>query len=531
MRRFGFHWTLCATTSLVVGLSGCGDQAASPTAETPQDTPVVESGTDLEPPEKEAAETQDTSSPSEEPTPTTEEETPVKPDESESKPTEPPPLPPAPEPSSETTSESGSDSQAKATESMKESDSPAETVAESEPEEQPKEPLNDGYVDLPESYKGRMGRFYTMVREDLAEGETSSKPVLMQVSFTIAREVVESDAKLSRALFKQAGEIIETMGTPDKYKPALAMISYNEACALALEEKLDEAGQQLTRSVELGYDDFKAIRADEDLKSLLTASTWQEQLGKWEAEKLERLRAMAKQELADGETYPFDLFLPTYDGQEIALSDYQGKVVIVDIWGTWCPPCRAEIPSFIKLQNERGEQGFQMIGINYERSDAEEDDVREQENREKVASFVEKNGINYPCVMGDPETKSQVPNFRGFPTTLFIDRNGKVRMTAVGLHEYEYLDTIVSLLLEEEFDPAAVVATKKPAPKKETAESNEKPEQAPKETDASESDSPKADTPEKSTAEDGKTEGDAAATTSPEKTAAEKAPSEKTTAE
>ena len=80
----------------------------------------------------------------------------------------------------------------------------------------------------------------------------------------------------------------------------------------------------------------------------------------------ERLVKEAQEVLASGETFPFDFTLTDFSGQNISLTGFQGKVLIVDIWGTWCPPCRAEIPSFVKLQTEYGPQGLQIVGLNYE---------------------------------------------------------------------------------------------------------------------------------------------------------------------
>lgn len=152
---------------------------------------------------------------------------------------------------------------------------------------------------------------------------------------------------------------------------------------------------------------------------------------------------MALADLAAGESYPFSFTATDLDGNQHSLADYEGKVVIVDFWGTWCPPCRAEIPSFVALQEKYGDQGFQMLGLNYERGDSAE------ENLQQVIDFAAENNINYPCMMGDDETRAQVPDFRGYPTTFFIDRTGKVRMTAVGLHEEAYLEAIIKALLAE----------------------------------------------------------------------------------
>ena len=151
---------------------------------------------------------------------------------------------------------------------------------------------------------------------------------------------------------------------------------------------------------------------------------------------------VAPRDSAQGETFPFDFNVTDVTGKQHRLADYQGKVVVVDIWGTWCPPCREEIPSFIRLQEKYGPQGFQMLGLNYEDGDP-------QTAMKSVTDFIAETGINYPCALGTNDIQAQVPNFEGFPTTIFIDKTGKVRRKAVGLHKYEYLEAVVTGLLAE----------------------------------------------------------------------------------
>ena len=122
----------------------------------------------------------------------------------------------------------------------------------------------------------------------------------------------------------------------------------------------------------------------------------------------------------------------------------RGKKVFVDIWGTWCPPCRQEIPSFVKLHDKYSQYGFQMVGLNQERGPSEEANIN------TVKEFVANNSVNYPCAMISEEVLAQLPEFQGFPTTLFIDHKGKVRMKSVGFHEYGFMAAAVETLLREQ---------------------------------------------------------------------------------
>src|SRR5262249_52498098 len=89
------------------------------------------------------------------------------------------------------------------------------------------------------------------------------------------------------------------------------------------------------------------------------------------------------------------------------------------------------------------QKGLEIVGVNYERED---DDAKA---RDVIRSFVKKNGVPYPCVLGDEKTEKRIPEFQGFPTTLFIGRDGTVRLKAVGYHSLIDLDAIVTQLLAE----------------------------------------------------------------------------------
>ncbi|HIK91665.1 MAG TPA: TlpA family protein disulfide reductase, partial [Planctomycetes bacterium] len=118
-----------------------------------------------------------------------------------------------------------------------------------------------------------------------------------------------------------------------------------------------------------------------------------------------------------------------------------------------CPPCRQEIPAFVKMQDKYGEYGFQMIGLNQEQGPSPEANIK------IVTDFMANNSMNYPCAMIPDEVMAQVPNFEGFPTTMFIDHHGKVRLKSVGLHDYAYMAAIVETLLQEQAAEAKSTAT------------------------------------------------------------------------
>ncbi len=299
----------------------------------------------------------------------------------------------------------------------------------------------------PTAVSQRLQDMYKQQLEAVVGGDLSSAANLAMASQQVATELMQkNETAAGYAFYRQAGKAARQAlehGQPQLPGSFTGPIFYNEACALAKEGDVDQALSALSDAITHGFTDFELLSTDADMEAVRKIDGFEDRLAEWKAAALEKMKEHVREDLASGETFPFTLAATDIKGNAQALEDMQGKVVIVDVWGTWCPPCRAEIPSFIQLQEKYGEQGFQMVGLNYERKGDPEADLA------AVVSYVEENGINYPCIMGDEEMRAQIPDFQGFPTTLFIDKSGKVRMKAVGLHEYAYLDAVVSELLAE----------------------------------------------------------------------------------
>jgi len=124
------------------------------------------------------------------------------------------------------------------------------------------------------------------------------------------------------------------------------------------------------------------------------------------------------------------------EGKMIRSSDFKGRVVILDFWATWCPPCRQEIPGFIALQKKYKDQGLTVIGVSVD-----------EEGPDVVRKFARSNDINYPIVMAQEKILQAYGPIDGIPTTFVIDSQGMVVGKHVGYSaEAEFEREILPLL-------------------------------------------------------------------------------------
>jgi len=128
--------------------------------------------------------------------------------------------------------------------------------------------------------------------------------------------------------------------------------------------------------------------------------------------------------------------LKDVNGAPVSSEQFKGKVVVVDFWATWCPPCREEIPGYVELTRKYGKDGLVIVGISLD-----------QAGPDVVKAFAAKTGINYPLVMGDENVVAAFGGVEGIPTTFLIDRAGQIRDRKVGsLETAAYEQRILAVL-------------------------------------------------------------------------------------
>lgn len=130
--------------------------------------------------------------------------------------------------------------------------------------------------------------------------------------------------------------------------------------------------------------------------------------------------------------------LADLQGQPQVLSQWRGKVLVVNFWATWCAPCREEIPAFVRLQDKYRAQGLQFVGIAIDQ-------------RDPVQAFIREFGINYPVLLGGMEgveiSRRAGNRVGALPFTLIIDRKGKIVATELGGIKESRLQAFVTPLL------------------------------------------------------------------------------------
>ncbi len=132
-----------------------------------------------------------------------------------------------------------------------------------------------------------------------------------------------------------------------------------------------------------------------------------------------------------------DFMLTTLGGGQQALANYRGKMVFLNFWATWCPPCRDEMPSMQLLYDELSDEGLEIIAVNV------------LETEETVSAFVEENGFTYPVMLDGDGRVSLRYSVRAYPTSYIIDRAGNVIAVRQGFHTWstpEMIDGFRKLL-------------------------------------------------------------------------------------
>jgi peroxiredoxin len=138
-----------------------------------------------------------------------------------------------------------------------------------------------------------------------------------------------------------------------------------------------------------------------------------------------------------------DFTLTDAKGAPVKLSAYQGRVVLLDFWATWCTGCKVEIPWYVEFQSKYKKSGLSAIGVSMD-----------EDGWKTVKPFLERHKINYPIVIGNSDMGDRF-GFSSMPATLLIDREGKIADLHVGMVDKAAFENEIQTLLEESAKSAA----------------------------------------------------------------------------
>ena len=153
----------------------------------------------------------------------------------------------------------------------------------------------------------------------------------------------------------------------------------------------------------------------------------------------------------------FEFRVVSLSGGHISSEDYKGRIVVLDVWATWCGPCRLVIPHLIEMQDKFKAKGVAVVGLSAD--DASEDGA----GLEPIKKFVKENRINYPIGMMNADMFTRIMRVTGddpdsgftIPTTIILDRGGKILKSYTGYfkgQEHE-IEAIVNDLISSEAEP------------------------------------------------------------------------------
>ena len=263
-----------------------------------------------------------------------------------------------------------------------------------------------------------------------------------QAERTESGDLDYSKLKESAEFIRRALKADETLTDDDDVKGFVGAVFFNEACALAVEKQDAAASKSLRAAIEHGWSDLVELQNAMDLQNLRKNPQFAN-LVKFARDKRKAdLKATISGLFIGKPDYEFNFKLEDTAGKPLAKQDFAGKLLIVNIWGTWCPPCRAELPDLIAASKKYRSQGVEIIGINTESQNGVTAVELIKESQKRF-------GISYRCALGDEDTFNQIPEFGAVPMTLFFNRKGELQAQWIGQADEIVLEMIIERLLKE----------------------------------------------------------------------------------
>ncbi len=264
----------------------------------------------------------------------------------------------------------------------------------------------------------------------------------------LAYAVEPKQEKVSVQLKYAIGTVAENLCqnprvAPDSHR-YLAAPYYDKARAHAALGETQLAAASLDKAFDLGFSDFERAANEKVFAELENADDIRDIIEQRTGTIVDEEQQWAEKSLAEFETFSFVIDVESVQDGRISNADFEGKILIVDLWATWCPPCVKEIPHFVQLQNEFRAQNVAVLGIAMD--DVDNPIAARADVKNKLAELQ----VNYPCGLGGKSIANQIAGEISLPTTLFIDSSGNVRFMTQGYLKYSQLEALTKELIRQQ---------------------------------------------------------------------------------
>ena len=278
------------------------------------------------------------------------------------------------------------------------------------------------------------------------EGDAELAYHFMTSLGALGDEVLNRSKRIAGQLYLAQGKIAQNLrnnpGYPSQSLNVLGGPLMNLARAHAINDDEVSALETLNEAFEIGFTDFESVEIDSAFANVDQGQLRKSVRSHRVAYK-KKLARWSREELAGFNQFQLNFDVANVDGGRISSNDLKGKVTVLDLWATWCAPCREGIPHFVKLDHEYGSNKVSVIGISMDEPSDPASAV------DTVKNFAIDNDIDYKLAVGTDAIKSQIPGRVLLPTTLFLDHNGTVRYIASGYHDFMQLEALTKALAGE----------------------------------------------------------------------------------
>lgn len=252
----------------------------------------------------------------------------------------------------------------------------------------------------------------------------------------ISRKLYEAQAKVAQNLRSNAG-------FPKESLSLLANPLMSSAYAKAIAKDADGTLAAMQPAFDAGFSNFESLLENQfvkDLKSDAVNALVRSKLRAYETD----LANWARESVGKFASFEFKFDVSDIDAGRISNRDFRGRVLVLDLWATWCQPCREAIPHFVKLDKEFRRDNVDIVGMSMDNPDDPGKSLK------VVRQFVDENGVEYAMAMGNRSVMNQLAPQQKLPTVLFIDTLGKVRYIAEGPHNFYQLAAITNELISQD---------------------------------------------------------------------------------